>query len=219
MGFGLLFIGYFFLLFFPVGSIGVLPNIAAVGCIIMFSACKRLSHYAPDCKGFKLARHTLIPYLAISLAELVFDIVEFTGVYDSSVYTSISKLLALASDIVFGVYAVFVMVGIYRLAKEVELTRLAARTGIVMSISVLFSLLSTVSNVAAFMGGAADGNITVIINYIGFAAFIFEYIAIFANLAHIFSCYMHICLEGDEDMPYREDIFDKLIAFTKRNKK
>ena len=35
----------------------------------------------------------------------------------------------------------------------------------------------------------------------------------------IFSCYVHICLEGDEDMPYHEDIYDKIINYMNKFKK
>lgn len=219
MGFGLLFIGYFFLLFFPVGSMGVLPNIAALGCIIMFSACGRLSHFAQDCKGFKLARYTLIPYFGIAVADLALDIACYAGVSDQVTDTYLAKPLTLAADLIFGVFAVFLMVGIYKLAKEVELPKIASRTGIVLSISVLFSLFAAVSDIAAFVTVPVSSRITAAVNYIGFAAFILEYLAIFLSLAHIFSCYMNICLEGDEDMPYRADLFDKIVAFTKRNKK
>lgn len=218
MGFGLLFIGYFFLLFYPVGSMGIVPNAAAVGCIIMFFACGKLAKNAPDCKGFSLARFALIPYFAVALAEFALDIAE-RSYSESNLQVGIFEgTLALLSDTLFGVFSVLLAVGIFKLAKDVGLDKLASRAGIVMSITVVYSALAAVSDVARFVGGI-DGTAVVILNYIGFAAFILEYAAILANLWQIFSCYAGICLEGDEDMPYREDIFDKIVAFAKRSKK
>ena len=217
MGFGYLFLGYFFLLFFPMSGIGVLPNLAAVGCVIMFFGLRKLYSYAPECKGFKLAIFALIPYFAVSVAEFASDVAEYSGrIAVDSVFV---KSTALVSDLLFGIFTVFVLVGIHVLARQVELPKIAVRSSVFMSISVIFTLCAAVSGIAALVDIPAGKTATAVVNYIALAAFLLEYLAIFLNLFHIFSCYMYICLEGDEDMPYREDIFDKLIAFTRRNKK
>ena len=219
MGFGYLFIGYFFMLFFPIDGIGVLPNLAAVGLAVMFVGLRKLSGYASDCKGFRYALYTIIPYFAVAVAMLGINIAEMSGELSPALNTYFVKPLSLAADILYGVYTVFLMVGIYKLARQVELPKLASRSAVVMSLTVMFTLCQTISNIASFVTAQAPETVTVAVNFIGFAAFLLEYAAIFMGLAHIFTCYMHICLEGDEDMPYREDIFDKIIAFTKRNKK
>ena len=46
MGFGLLFIGYFFMLNFPFQGIDLLPDV--VGCIIMLVAVRKLLLYCDD---------------------------------------------------------------------------------------------------------------------------------------------------------------------------
>lgn len=219
MGFGYLFVGYFFLLFFPLDGIGVLPNLAAIGCALMFFGTRRLAFFAPDCKGFRLAMYTLIPYFGLSVAALGIDIAEYSGALGEGAELYYKVPVSLVCDLLFGLLAIFLMTGIYKLAKQVELPKIAARSGIFMSLSVLYTLCALFSGTAALMGVTAGKTFTAVTNYIGFAAFLLEYAAIFVNLFHIFSCYMHICLEGDEDMPYREDIFDKIVAFTKRNKK
>ncbi len=218
MGFGYLFIGYFFLIFFPLSGIGVLPNLAAVGCAIMLVGTKKIYSYAEDCKGFKLASYTLIPYFALSAAALILNIAEYFGISQETVAAFLNPI-SLACDLLFGLLAVFLMAGIYKLARQVELPKLASRSAIFMSVSVLFTLCALISNTAAILDITAGKTVTATINYIGLAAFLLEYLAIFLNLFHIFSCYANICLEGDEDMPYREDIFDKIVAFTKKNKK
>ncbi len=218
MGFGYLFIGYFFLLFFPLSGVGVLPNLAAVGCIIMFFGTRRIYSYAEDCKGFGLASYTLIPYFVLSVAALGVNIAEYLGVSQERTAAFI-KPIGLACDLLFGLLAIFLMAGIYKLARQVELPKLASRSAVFMSVSILFTLCALISNTAAMLNVNAGTTVTTVVNYIGLAAFILEYLAIFLNLFHIFSCYANICLEGDEDMPYREDIFDKIVAFTKKNKK
>ncbi len=218
MGFGYLFIGYFFLIFFPLNSVGVLPNLAAVGCAIMFMGARKLYGYAEDCKGFKLASYTLIPYFALSTAALIINIVEYFGISKETASYFLNPI-NLVCDLLFGLLAVFLLAGVYKLARQVELPKLAARCAVFMSISVLFTLCALISNSAAILNMTAGKTFTAIVNYIGLAAFFLEYLAIFLNLFHIFSCYANICLEGDEDMPYREDIFDKITDFTKKNKK
>ena len=31
--------------------------------------------------------------------------------------------------------------------------------------------------------------------------------------ALIYACYMKICLEGDEEMPYRDNLYDRIKAY------
>ena len=65
MGFGLLFIGYFFYLPLSYNGFDLLPDI--IGVLIMFSALRRLSFYCPGNRFFRLAKVILVPMGALSV--------------------------------------------------------------------------------------------------------------------------------------------------------
>lgn len=218
MGFGLLFIGYFFLIFFPLDSVNILPNLAFIGCVIMYRGLTRLVLYCPDCKGFRAARITLIPLSILSLALLVIRFVPIGG----DISYSLKPTLGLVSTLLICVYSLTVFIGVHKLSRQVELPRLANRAVRMMALSVVYTLADSVSYVCQvmFKAGSMPGDAAeVVIRYIALIAMLLEYISLFLSLALLFTCYIRICLEGDEDMPYREDVFDKIIAWTKRNKK
>lgn len=219
MGFGLLFIGYFFLLFFPLSRIDVLPNLAVVGCIIMLAGLKRLTHYCADNRAFKIARVLCIVLSAVSIAALMLDVASIDGMLDGvNFLTPITNtVFALSTQAFTGA----LLVGAYKLAVQVELPKLAKRSVFVLSVNAAYLVAELTASVCSIIHalGVATEAFTLATGYIGIAAFILAYLVPFVNLVLIFSCYAHICLEGDEDMAYSEDIFDKIVAWTKRNKK
>ncbi len=221
MGFGFLFIGYFFLIFYPLDSVGILPNLSVIGCIFMFAAMGRLMRYCPDNKAFKAAKISLIPLSVFSLAMLALNAVKSSNMLTDELRIYFAEPLSIVSKLAVCVFTVLLFIGIYRLSNEVELPKLASASakrititgvwGTAMAFSGIFSIVITAGTpVSSGLSGA--------VFYIGLFSMLLEYLCIIINLALIFSCYARICLEGDEDMPYREDIFDKIIAWTKRNK-
>ena len=221
MGFGFLLIGYFFLIFYPLDSVGILPNLSVIGCIFMFAALKRLTRFCPDNKPFRAAKISLVPLAALSFAMLVINAVKSSGKLTDELRLYCAEPLSIAAKLTVCVFTVLLFVGIYRLSNEVELPKLASAAsrrvtvtgvwGAAMAFSGVFAIVITAGvQVSAVLSGA--------IFYIGLLSMLLEYVCVIINLALIFSCYARICLEGDEDMPYREDIFDKIIAWTKRNK-
>ena len=219
MGFGLLFIGYFFLLFFPLASLDVLPNLSVIGCLLMFSGIRRLIHYCADCRGFVYAKYALIVLSALAIACLGLDIAELDAALSDGIAKNFAKPLAVASEVTIGVFSILLMLGIHKLATDVKLPKISA--GAVRHITALsvFVLLTLISGIGGILApDTTSTQLITLLNTSDFFAFILEYICLIWNLAFIYSCYMRICLEGDEDMPAREDLFDKIIAWTKRNR-
>lgn len=222
MGFGLLFIGYFFMVFFPIASVGVLPNLAVVGCPFMLLGLKRLTHFCPDCKGFTMAKYALIPLSALSVAMLALDVAKAGAELSLDMMLCFAEPLSIASELALCIYSIFIFLGIYRLAHDVELPKLAAAAVRRITVLGVCGVTSTFYGVCSIILSASTAQATAFtaaVFYVGLIALLLEYLCIFLNLALLFSSYAKICLEGDEDMPYHEDVFDKIIAWTKRNKK
>ncbi len=222
MGFGHIFIGYFFLIFFPLSRVELLPNLSIVGCFFMFMGLRRLIHYCNDKPQFKKAESALIGLAVLSAVTLVFDAVKMCGAVSDSVKSYASPFINVAYAAIVCTFVLFLLNGICKLAKEVGLPKLSKRAVWMMSVTVLYVVLEVsacaCSLILGFSGSTSDV-FAAITAYMGLFAFLLAYLCIFLNLSLLFSCYARICLEGDEDMPYREDIFDKIVASVNRKKK
>lgn len=222
MGFGQIFIGYFFLIFFPMSRIDVLPNFAIVGCIFMFLGLRKLIFYCPANKPFSLAKIALAVLSAMCIMGLMLDVASFDGAFSDAV----NKVLIPVTNSVYAIgivaFTACLFVGIYKLSLEVELPKLARKTTVMLSVSVVYLLLEICSSVCSFMrteGIINSEGFTVFTAYAGLFAFILAYLTLFLNLSVIFSAYARICLEGDEDMPNRGDSIDRVIEWKNKHKK
>ena len=218
MGFGLLFSGYFFLLFMPIGEMGILPNFAAIGCLLMLAALKRLICYCPDIRAFKSAVYPLIPQMLCAIALFVFGMLGLGRGEETNAMWYAVNITELVCTVLACTTSICLFLGVHKLAHEVELPKLASRSVRMLSFTVAYALLAAAAGISELVSpNVANGKMLVAFNYLGFAAFVLEYLFVFLCLAYFFTCYMRICLEGDEDMPYREDVFDKIVAWFKRN--
>ena len=222
MGFGLTFIGYFFLMFFPLSRIDVLPNIAIIGCIVMLFGLRKLTHYCSDNRAFSLARLICAILTVLSIAALMLDV----AVIDNLIGEDIFPVLAPISNAIYALaitaFTGALFVGVYKLSREVELPKLAKRSVFTLSVNAAYlaaELASSVCSLVRTFSAPSNEIFTAVTGYLGITAFLFAYVILFLNLSLIFACYARICLEGDEDMPYETDIFDKLAARKKRKKK
>ncbi|MBQ8250184.1 MAG: hypothetical protein IJY93_09970 [Clostridia bacterium] len=227
MGFGFLFIGYFFLLFYPLDTIGMLPNLSIIGCVLMLAAMKRLIQYCPENKSFKAAKYALVLLSLFSAAMLVLNFIPAdTTSADSASAASMGTICiysaVLLAKLTLCIYSITLFLGIHRLSNEVELPKLASAATRRITVTGVFGaamLLSGIAEIVISSTATVNDEFRMIVAYVGLFSRLLEYVCILVNLLLIFSCYAKICLEGDEDMPYREDVFDKIIAWTKRNKK
>lgn len=222
MGFGLTFIGYFFLIFFPLSRIDVLPNIAIIGCIVMLLGLKKLTNYCSDNRAFSLAKLLGVVLTAVSIVALMLDIAAIDNLIVEELFPVLAPIANAIYALVITAFTGALFVGVYRLSGEVELPKLAKRSVFMLSVNVAYlvaELASSVCSLVRTFGAQPGETFTAVTGYLGIIAFIFAYIILFLNLSLIFSCYARICLEGDEDMPFETDMLDKIVAWTKRNKK
>ncbi len=222
MGFGQLFLGYFFLIFFPLSRIDVLPNFAIVGCLFMFLGLRKLTFYCPANKPFKLAKIVLAVLSAMCIMGLMLDVASFDGAFSDAA----NAILVPVTNSVYALgivgFTACLFVGIYKLSLEVELPKLAKKSSFMLSVSVVYLLLeicSTVCSLLRSQGIIVSEGFTVFTAYAGIFAFILAYLTLFLNLSVLFSAYARICLEGDEDMPNRGDSIDRMIEWKNKHKK
>ncbi len=215
MGFGLLFLGYFFLLSLPLGNLDLLPDI--IGWGMMFFALKKLGGYCPDNRHFAMAKWAVLPAAAVSLVHfVVFGFFINEGAVSASMETP-ALVLQLGYGVLVSVFNVLLLLGIHKLSGEVELPKLSARARHLLALTAVYYIAQIFyySGALEAMIGAME-RAQLILNYVSFAIYLLNYLLIFLMLALLFSCYMHICLEGDEDMPYREGLLDRLFNKIRR---
>ncbi len=195
MGFGLLFIGYFFMLFIPLSELDLLPNLAPVGCVIMFLGLQRLIRYAANCTSFKHSLPFMAALFMSTLASFIFSVI--------GVDSSLAECIEILNSPLLSLYSIMLFLGIHKLSAEVELPKVSARARRMITLSLVYGLLSMTSGICQIIFVGKDGlstNILALLHYSDFAAYILEHLFLFMTLALIFTCYMRICLEGDEDM-------------------
>lgn len=222
MGFGLTFIGYFFLIFFPLSRIDVLPNLAVLGCVVMIFGLKRLTYYCSDNRAFSVARLLGAILTVLSIVAIMLDIAAIDNLIEEELFPILAPVVNVLYALVITSFTGALFIGVYKLSGEVELPKLAKRSVFMLSANAAYLVAEIAASICSLVRtlGAPSGEVlTTITGYLGIIAFIFAYIILFLNLSLIFSCYARICLEGDEDMPCGTDIFDKLTARKKRKKK
>ena len=212
MGFGLLFIGHFFYLPLSYNGFDLLPDI--IGVLIMFSALRRLTFYCPDNRYFRAAKFLMIPLGALSVGMFGGQAASVSGVLGESLEKWLYEPLTVVYIIAIGIYHAFLLCGIYSLSKSVELPKLAARAARVLSLTAVYYLLQLLSS-TGLLSKLADmtSQPNVLLTYANAAVYLVGVIWMLLVWALIYTCYMKICLEGDEEMPYRDNLYDRIKAY------
>ena len=184
MGFGTLFLSHL-LLFFCKG-VDVFPDVIAYA--VMAYALRRLSPYAP---GFRRAFSAMYAVLPLALIN---DGLQIASALGAGIPSAISRAAAVVTSL--GMVAVYwlTLMGIETLSKEVGRPKIAAKAVKCRVFTVVYIAAMTIYRFDfEFM---RDFN-----RYVGI-------IYLFLGLGWVlmigtayYSCYMWICLEGDEDMP------------------
>ena len=211
MGFGLLFFGYMMLINVPYKGIDFPPDVIAYTLIL--TALTKLGQYG---KKIRIASFFSIALLALSAVKLSYQI---TMLFNDVPQTVINAVTV--GDIVLTLpFYFFMLIGFSDLARDVELPKLQGKCrrnfGIVcfFYIFTLFFYLYN-ADIIPFINGVEKIQLFAMQQLLG-------YIMRIMNIILIASCYMRICLEGDEDMPYTPNKFEafmtKLIKGDRNNK-
>ena len=202
MGFGILFLSHL-LLFFCKG-VDVFPDAAAYA--VMACALYRLKPYAP---GFAMALKAVCAVLPLSLIN---DGLQIASALGAGIPAAVSGAATAATSL--GMVAVYwlTLIGVEYLSKDVGRPKIAARAVKCRILTVVYIAAMTVCRFdLPFM---RDFN-----RYMGI-------IYLFLGLGWVilvgttyYSCYMWICLEGDEDMPEsNKGALDRLLSGLRSDK-
>lgn len=200
----MLFFGFLFLLTSPLHDItlrstgiAVLPSF--VGYAIMLYACHRLSPYGVNFKRSRNLYRVLFPlgFLA-SIISLIDARTEKAWI------TKVKDVFENIEGAILGVTLVLMFLALSQIAADVGKKTLSARAklGAILSGGYYALMLP----VMLFVPGASGSKWLAAVNYI-------VWIAIFVfDCFQIYGCYMWICYEGDEDMPYKPGKMEKLLS-------
>lgn len=203
MGFGLLFLGYTLPLM-PLPYLLALPD--CIGYIIMIVALKKLS---PNNNNFKYSGYILYPMLAISLTNLIIQSIEFLNEFVtpislfkySDVVVDRLNFSILLFNLLFHYFLLNALIEIANFVGNKKIVRKCNRNKIITFVYLIYSIVV----------GIPLGIPSNIFQYIIYVYNIVYYPVFILNAIQIFSCYMWICYEGDEEMPTpdRKSFFKK----------
>ncbi len=191
MGFGPLFLGYLFIYSFSYKGFDILPD--AIGFIIMYFGLKKLSEYG---YGFEILKKYIYALFPSSLITLVLQIFTFTG-HSKGQMTNIWNCIYIPLMLVFNL---MLLISIKNIANDLELKVVKVRavrniilTVIYYSLTLFFTLpIPFIESLKTLLTEKYA---------LGIVLYILGYAWLFLNTILIFSCYMWICKEGDEEMP------------------
>ena len=205
MGFGIMFLGMFFFWNAKIANFDILP--VFIGYLIILYGIKCASRY---CDNFKLARLAAYAGGAVSLVVFVSQGLELMNVQLFT--TDAAEIIGAVNQITRIAFIMLLLTAIFGLAKETGAEKTKKR-----------SLISIITVPVLWLGYIAIG----LLNRFGVikdekflsAALMCEIIYVaFAAIA-VFSSYMWICVEGDEDMPKRNKIKTPMDYFDRRRER
>lgn len=205
MGFGVMFVGLFFLWSAKIVNFDVLPDF--LGYIIILHGIKCASRY---CNNFRKARAAA--YVAAAVSFVVF-VTQGLGLLGVDLFgNDVIQIIEAANQASRIMFIMILLLSIFGLAKETGAEKTEKR-----------SLISIVTVPVLWLGYITIG----VMNYFGAikdqkflaAALLCEILYVLLTAIAVFSAYMWICVEGDEDMPKRNNIKSPIDYFDRRREK
>ena len=200
MGFGTLFIGYFFILNFPYCEFT-----DAIAASLMLYGLYKLSGLND---WLRLSFFFTAGFAVLGVLELGLELYEMLSTVGSSLLVFILVLLRHA---VICATTAFMMLGIRDVAREVGLKSLAEKSnrGAFVAIGVyLLNILLESTVLSAFVPGAVLAYLYVFTTLATLTLIVF-------NLTCIYSAYMRICMPEDRDMEEKASKLGFVNAFRK----
>lgn len=191
MGFGLLFLGYLLQINFVYAGF---TDIFAY--LLIFAGITKLSVYN---RSFKRARIVLFPLIAVGGVYFVVEVLRFF-VTDSDLLKSAGDFISIISLVLVAIFSYFTLSGIEKIAQDTELPRIGAR-------AVRNIFLGSVYYILALILLINHPTINDMNRYLGVPHWLFGLAFMVLNAMLIYSCYMWICLEGEEKMPVKPSRF------------
>ncbi len=201
MGFGTVFIGYFFLLNFPYCEF--------TDAVAAFALLYGLYKLSVINEWFRLSAFSAIAFAVFGVFELAVELFGmFSPIQSTSLLFTVSVLVR---HLIVAALTAFMMLGIRDVAKEVGLSSLSeksARGAFVAIVVYALSILLESSLPALFIPGAVLAWLYVFTTLATLTLIAF-------NLTCIYSAYMRICMPDDKEMEEKQSKFEFVNAFRK----
>lgn len=186
MGFGVLFFGYLIGMNFVYN--GFTDIISYL--IILYALALLYRHN----KFFKNSFYTLLPLSVLGTLFFVFEIISFIGIEKGLDLVLIHSYYSVAAAILKLIYTVFLLKGIENLALELDIPTIrikAFRNRLFILIYYPLFIFTELSQ---------EGWAAKIAQYAFLPVMLFGFVCLILNAILFYSCYMWICLEGEENM-------------------
>ncbi len=203
MGFGLLLFGYLMMISVPFHGVDVFVDL--VGFLFILAAMRKLEAYNIY---FLRCKQTAVVMCGVGLLTLITQVMSIFVALPEAVTTA-AALINAAGMLVLHY---FMLHGIRSIARYTELPKWSAKAERNWFLTVVYYaavLALMIPAVKDFMGV-----------YFNLPVYVLGLVWLGLNIWLIFNCYVRICLEGDEDMPYTPSKFEVAInELLKKNKK
>ena len=200
MGFGTLFIGYFFLI-----NISYFAYTDIIGALIMLMGLYKLSSVNTYFKGASIGA---MAFSAVALAELVLSAIEiFT--FGEWLPVTQSYVSAIRYAVIFAT-SYLLTLGIRSVAREVDADEIyrAAKRNLPISYCLALAAILEIPFLGGFLGGALP--------YIYFVLLIVLVLFTVLTLILIYKAYMQICMPEDAEIKDKKSRFEFLNRFYER---
>ncbi len=201
MGFGILFIGYFLTMNIRIKGMDIPPDF--IGYILMIFACNKLSEYS---RFFRRSSNLLAVMAALSA---VLTGMQLYGYFFAEVTSTVIDVLTIAQLILSIAMHYCLLSALIEISSDVGRSMIAKKCRRNIYITLFLLLVQIVSALPVFQ---FEGQTYYIVSLIIANA------AILLNSIQIFSCYMWICYEGDEDMD-PENTIDPIAKMMNKTRK
>jgi hypothetical protein len=192
MGFGTLFIGYFFLI-----NISYYTLTDLLCGVIMLLALSSLSRFN---KPMRVALVSDAIFSVIGLAEFVLAIADMFYLFDGA---GILALLLPLRHVAVGVLSVCLLLGIRSLAIEVGLEKLGAKCQRLLTLPALTYLLCAILDIPSLFPEESAKSTQIV----ALIVLLMTLLSVALLLSVIHTAYMRICMPEDADMPEKPSRF------------
>ena len=192
MGFGILFIGYIFLL-----NLSFYAYTDILAGALMLLAFDKLRAWN---KGFKASFIAAIPFLLIGIFEFALKLLVMFSV---TATPALSAAVATARMLSLCPLHVCLLIGIKQITKEVGLDKMESRAMMLLPLSPLIHISQGLLEIPALFKNVGEQNLLSVRFIVLSAALIFS----FGILFFIYKCYARICLPSDVNMEQKPSRF------------
>ena len=201
MGFGILFIGYFFLI-----NITYFTLTDIVSAVLMLMALSSLSRFN---KPLKLALYADGAFMLVALGEFLLEVLAMFSLASTG---NLQGIFILLRHIALAVLNVLLLLGIRSLALEVGLEKLANKCTMTLSLPAFAYLLSALLEAKPLFQSTP----VELMQSIALVALLLTIVSVVLVLARIYNAYARICMPEDVEMEVKPSRFAFVNRFREK---